>query len=365
MQSKNRIEESPFGLVPWKNVNLPKLSMFLTLKKFPTISFVAFAYCGHIACFWCVHKSMNSQKESHCPICRNPYAHFPGICQTLHFLLLKLYPIAYKKREVQTLEEEKRVGYFSPEFNDHKCKPRACTNEEKDRISAADLLCTACKQLLFRPIVLNCGHIYCQTCIIFPANEMLRCPFCQCLCPSSFPKICLTLDQFLAAQFPNEYSLRKASSKHDRATTCSVESSKLDFKPLELPSSGRLPSSVQASSYKHVGVGCDACGMSPIIGDRYECIDCTEKIGFDLCGDCYSTRPKLPGRFNQRHTPEHRFERLQSSDSNALPWWQNLYSASGSSCKDGSVIWSEEYVYACILYVFARVCVYKNKISSI
>ncbi|KAE8685487.1 transcriptional corepressor LEUNIG-like isoform X7 [Hibiscus syriacus] len=49
------------------------------------------------------------------------------------------------------------------------------------------------------------------------------------------------------------------------------------------------------------------------------CIDCTEKIGFDLCGDCYATRPKLPGRFNQRHTSEHRFEVLQSSDSNVLP----------------------------------------------
>ncbi|KAK9039177.1 hypothetical protein V6N11_024013 [Hibiscus sabdariffa] len=213
---------------------------------------------------------------------------------------------------------------------------RPVAGQEKGRISVADLLCTACKQLIFRPIVLNCGHIYCQTCIIFPANEMLRCPVCQCLHPSSFPNICLTLDQFLAARFPNEYALRKdsilleqVSSKHDRATTCSMEASKQDSKLLEPPSSGRLPSSVQASSYKHVGVGCDACGvkiilvfflqMSPILGDRYKCIDCTEKIGYDLCGDCYTTRPKLPGRFNQRHTPEHRFERLQSYDSNALP----------------------------------------------
>ncbi|KAL4379563.1 hypothetical protein GQ457_02G004390 [Hibiscus cannabinus] len=308
-------------------------------------------HCGHIACFWCVHNSMNSQNESHCPVCRNPYSHFPGICETLHFLLLKLYPIAYKKREVQTLvertyfmklslfrytnsgpdfafeafclcfsdfsvvklnillplyaaEEEKRAGYFSLEFNDHTCESHADTGmrpvagQEKDWISVADLLCTACKQLIFRPIVLNCGHVYCQTCIIFPANEMLRCPVCQCLHPSSFPNICLTLDRFLAARFPNEYALRKdsvllkqVSSKH-RATTCM---SKCIVDPILF--------------YK----------MSPILGDRYKCIDCTEKIGYDLCGDCYTTRPKLPGRFNQRHTPEHRFERLQSYESNALP----------------------------------------------
>lgn len=49
--------------------------------------------------------------------------------------------------------------------------------------------------------------------------------------------------------------------------------------------------------------------MYPIIGDRYRCQDCSEKIGFDLCSDCYNTNSKLPGRFNQQHTAEHRFER--------------------------------------------------------
>lgn len=53
--------------------------------------------------------------------------------------------------------------------------------------------------------------------------------------------------------------------------------------------------------------------MFPIIGERYNCKDCVEKIGFDLCGDCYNTTSKLPGRFNQQHTPEHRFELLQSN----------------------------------------------------
>ena len=48
--------------------------------------------------------------------------------------------------------------------------------------------------------------------------------------------------------------------------------------------------------------------MCPIVGDRYRCKDCKEKIGFDLCGDCYNTNSKLPGRFNQQHTPEHKFE---------------------------------------------------------
>ncbi|XVF21396.1 hypothetical protein REPUB_Repub12eG0086900 [Reevesia pubescens] len=240
-------------------------------------------HCGHISCFWCVHKSMNSRYESHCPICRNPYSHFPGICQMLHFLLLKLYPITYKKREDQILEEEKRDGCSSPEFNGHACESQAgefnylripshssafsespsigkeklgklagqvesnyngtiptkensdgdlnkvkpVAEEEKDQVSVADLLCSACKQLLFRPVVLNCGHVYCQTCISVPADEMHRCQVCQCLHPKGFPKVCLTLEQFLAAKFPKEYALRRdaiqlnqVSSKHEGATTC-------------------------------------------------------------------------------------------------------------------------------------------------
>lgn len=53
--------------------------------------------------------------------------------------------------------------------------------------------------------------------------------------------------------------------------------------------------------------------MYPITGSRYKCKDCVEAIGFDLCGECYNTRSKLPGRFNQKHTPEHRFEIVRSN----------------------------------------------------
>ena len=33
-----------------------------------------------------------------------------------------------------------------------------------------------------------------------------------------------------------------------------------------------------------------------------------EKFGFDLCEACYKNPAKVPGRFNQQHKPEHRFE---------------------------------------------------------
>jgi len=54
--------------------------------------------------------------------------------------------------------------------------------------------------------------------------------------------------------------------------------------------------------------------MFPIVGDRYKCQDCMERMGFDLCGDCYNTRSKRPGRFNQQHTPDHRFQLVKQPD---------------------------------------------------
>jgi len=67
-------------------------------------------------------------------------------------------------------------------------------------------------------------------------------------------------------------------------------------------------------SFVHYGVGCDGCGVLPITGRRYKCNDCSELIGYDLCGDCYDngvhTREAgdgnvAAGRFNQQHRPDH------------------------------------------------------------
>ncbi|XVF65135.1 hypothetical protein PTKIN_Ptkin09bG0222400 [Pterospermum kingtungense] len=242
--------------------------------------------CGHMSCFWCVYNTMNHVHESNCPICRCPYNHFPSVCELLHFLLLKLYPITYKRRERQVREEEKRAGRFSLQFDQNLVEPKLCENsdtlgnnstlanlqmdlhsescskdwgsssvkdspkttmqdengiaikpassknsevaanaanrgksclrnefEHKDRnvVSVADLLCAACKKLLFRPVVLNCGHVYCESCFVTPKDEILRCQVCKSLQPNGFPNVCLILDHFLEEQFPDKYSERQAA----------------------------------------------------------------------------------------------------------------------------------------------------------
>jgi hypothetical protein len=58
----------------------------------------------------------------------------------------------------------------------------------------------------------------------------------------------------------------------------------------------------------HPSIGCDGCGMMPILGRRFHCLDCPESCGYDLCQTCHDRGNSLPGRFNQRHGPRHRME---------------------------------------------------------
>ncbi|XP_009629471.1 E3 ubiquitin-protein ligase PRT1 [Nicotiana tomentosiformis] len=322
--------------------------------------------CGHIACFWCIFKSMNTLMESNCPICRHPYHHFPSVCRLMHFLLVKLYPLDSARREKQVAEEEKEVGYFSPQFDDYlsescgktdlvldtasphsipsqKCGSAgegehssvvfpaiSCSETKEDaksknlnfadehtsasskQVLITDLLCGICKLLLYRPVVLNCGHVYCENCVINPSDKLCRCPGCQLEHPNGYPNVCLVLEHFLEEQFPKLYAERKSASvdrsnrqipatrDQDEAASCK-----------SLPKFDLSTWLTGGGPQVHFGVGCDYCGMYPIVGERYKCKDCKEKIGFDLCEGCYKSSSKLPGRFNQQHTPEHQFDLIQ------------------------------------------------------
>ncbi|KAJ6710924.1 hypothetical protein OIU74_011725 [Salix koriyanagi] len=340
--------------------------------------------CGHVSCFWCVNKSMSGMRESNCPICRHPYNHFPTVCQMLHFLLFKLYPTVYMRREKQTLEEEKEMALFSPQFGYEACNSdqqhhhprdqqhaldsgafrngefcastqqiepvkfvsmiqaptmsipnevcdenctmiRADSVEENNlpedksninckQVSVSDVQCSTCKHLLFHPVVLNCGHVFCETCIS-PVNEMLTCQVCQSLHPRGSPKVCVYFDHFLQEHFPTEYAMRmeavqakQVHVKSQHPITCSTKAGEKSFQSSSATTRENLSWWADPHSKVHFGVGCDSCGVYPIVGDRYKCKDCVEQVGFDLCGDCYNTCSKRPGRFNQQHTSEHKFE---------------------------------------------------------
>ncbi|ESQ37129.1 hypothetical protein EUTSA_v100025931mg [Eutrema salsugineum] len=293
---------------------------------------------------------MNGLEESHCPICRDPYVHFPTVCQKLHFLLKKIYPLAHKKREEQILKEEQEQDCFSPQIDvvldEQKAKDdqkvEECSNEAKlsspsneepkdatslhvhendsskdnkvsKQISKDDLLCSACKELLVRPVVLNCGHVYCEGCVVDMAeeSEKIKCQECHVCDPRGFPKVCLVLEQLLVENFPEEYNSRRSGIQKTLAHNSKGNVQSYHKEGTSLSDNNNdngLPWWPNPGSNVHIGAGCDSCGVYPIIGDRYRCKDCKEEIGYDLCKECYETPSKVPGRFNQQHTPEHRLE---------------------------------------------------------
>ncbi|KAL0920236.1 hypothetical protein M5K25_009357 [Dendrobium thyrsiflorum] len=268
--------------------------------------------CGHMSCFWCVHKAMHVFRASHCAICRQPYIHFPSICQLLHLLVSKMEPVAYKRREKEVLEEESRRDVFSPQFNSlasesDQSEEVGLPNKGSLDISKEDVLCALCQDLLYRPTVLNCGHVFCESCLATIGSEALKCHVCQSMHPGEFPKICLDLDHVLEEQFPNEYATRRERLKQLEKVMlpCGGPSSSVSRNHISKDGHLWLDENLPKAN---VGVGCDSCGMYPIIGKRYKCKDCKEAIGFDLCESCYNTSSKLPGRFNQQHKPDHQFE---------------------------------------------------------
>ncbi|MCL7036261.1 hypothetical protein MKW94_007984 [Papaver nudicaule] len=267
--------------------------------------------CGHMSCFWCAHDAMNLRKESHCPICRHVYNHFPSICEILHVLLRKKYPITCQIREMQLLEEEKKRDVFSTQL--HFSNSRINSELTTPAVSISDALCITCKKMLFQPVILNCGHAYCKSCL---AEDEPSCQFCQTPHPNGFPKVCLVLDSFFGTEFPQEYAQRRQDLQHN-PVRCQQGIASLAWTTSanqEVPLSNiELSQSYSASTsgsgpYFHYGVGCDYCGMYPIAGERYRCKDCVESIGFDLCGTCYNTGSNSPRRFNQQHKEGHSFE---------------------------------------------------------
>jgi len=60
------------------------------------------------------------------------------------------------------------------------------------------------------------------------------------------------------------------------------------------------------TSRMHIGFQCDSCGMEPIVGTRWTCVDCAE---LDLCNQCDRATFTKGG-----HIPEHRFDKVEQAE---------------------------------------------------
>nr|GEZ67979.1 E3 ubiquitin-protein ligase PRT1-like isoform X1 [Tanacetum cinerariifolium] len=103
---------------------------------------------------------------------------------------------------------ESASGIYSPLEN--KLKDRSSAKNYK-QITVADVLCAACKQLLFRPVALNCGHVYCEAYITIPKDGVIKCHVCEFRHPNGFPKVCKELENILQEQLLSDYSLKSST----------------------------------------------------------------------------------------------------------------------------------------------------------
>ncbi|KAG0286469.1 ZZ-type zinc finger-containing protein 3, partial [Dissophora globulifera] len=79
----------------------------------------------------------------------------------------------------------------------------------------------------------------------------------------------------------------------------------------------------------HLGFSCNSCGVEPILGIRYSCMDCEELGGTELCGLCYNS-----GAFqSEQHLLSHRFQAVETADMPAYS--HDHYGASSSSSAAG------------------------------
>ncbi|KIJ56184.1 hypothetical protein M422DRAFT_219353 [Sphaerobolus stellatus SS14] len=93
----------------------------------------------------------------------------------------------------------------------------------------------------------------------------------------------------------------------------------------------------------HVGITCDVCGKSPVVGVRWKCLDCPNS-NYDLCNDCHSAR-----KASKTHTTNHKVVRLETRDA-------INYEHTGISCDGCGAVPIKGTRWACLICSDYDVC---------
>jgi hypothetical protein len=88
----------------------------------------------------------------------------------------------------------------------------------------SDLSCHACKGFLYQPVILPCGHVFCEPCCrersvvqqLHSSGHNSDTAWSCCICNAlffKFPRPCLPLVQFLQHHYPQQYNLRQQQTE--------------------------------------------------------------------------------------------------------------------------------------------------------
>jgi len=307
-----------------------------------------------------------------CPLCRSSFRHFPAVCWPLHFYFINNFrkEIEAREKDIRKLEQEEYHAE-SPSLD--------CKHSNHFGSLQEEFKCVECGNLAAPPTVLSCGHIVCcytkKSSTLNSVWKERKCPVVGCVgkVVGDAPFACAIIDEILHSDpemSPDTYDAAVSLSEKckglvecpkecdgsiekdeevqfDDDDICNLEGlasakgsqlngkfvkvlgydSSLERYKVELiaPPSGIEMHcfTVKGKNLKcvHYGVGCDGCGQYPIAGRRFKCQDCSEEIGFDICGSCFDagvhSRPSggadAAGRFNQKHHPEHKMKEMKEN----------------------------------------------------
>ncbi|EPT28411.1 zinc finger, ZZ type protein [Toxoplasma gondii TgCatPRC2] len=98
-----------------------------------------------------------------------------------------------------------QIMIFPVNAEDEEEDVRKLTGEAPEQ----EFMCSVCLELLWKPVVLECGHVFCFWCGYQCMNvyDVSRCPLCKNAF-DKFPRVCRPLNLFLLQHFPRTTALR-------------------------------------------------------------------------------------------------------------------------------------------------------------
>ncbi|KAF1763477.1 hypothetical protein GCK72_011743 [Caenorhabditis remanei] len=83
--------------------------------------------------------------------------------------------------QIRASKSDLSIAHSSPGLDSNATTSTACINDGQPlrRDLSSDLLCPLCDQLFYRPVMVTCGHSYCESCIERYTRNTRICVICK------------------------------------------------------------------------------------------------------------------------------------------------------------------------------------------
>eukprot|EP00920_Eleutheroschizon_duboscqi_P016470 GHVT01038933.1.p1 GENE.GHVT01038933.1~~GHVT01038933.1.p1 ORF type:complete len:429 (+),score=23.07 GHVT01038933.1:193-1479(+) len=145
---------------------------------------------------------------------------------------MRIVPASLREQTGTTCHNHTLAGVKLSDVDDGVCRYSflgCCIQYRPSDQAPHDFLCPICLELLWKPVVLECGHAFCFWCVFRSMNryDMSKCPMCKSGY-ESFPPVCLPVHRYLQTNFPETSAERtREIAKFEQARDTSSPSETL------------------------------------------------------------------------------------------------------------------------------------------